>query len=55
MKAKQNIFAQRVASKSEVKMDKKWKATNQPAVAGCSGPDMRADSRRGSRDNGMWC
>ncbi|MCV2885680.1 hypothetical protein OE749_13360 [Aestuariibacter sp. AA17] len=55
MKAKQNIFAQRVATKSEVKMDKKWKASKKPAIAGCSGPDARGNSRWGGRDNGIWC
>lgn len=47
-------FAFAAANKNTVKQDKKWKATDKAATAGCSGPWARADTRW-ARDNGIWC
>ncbi|HEY1138063.1 MAG TPA: hypothetical protein VGE64_11305 [Xanthomonadaceae bacterium] len=48
--------AQQTAEKTE---DKQWQVRDGVAVAGCTGPDARADidiwgNYRG-RDNGYWC
>lgn len=48
-------FAFAAANKNIVKQDKKWKAKDKAAIAGCSGPWARADSRWHGRDAGMYC
>ncbi len=48
-------FAFAAANKNIVKQDKKWKATDQAAIAGCSGPWARGPSRWHGRDSGVYC
>lgn len=52
------LFAFKLAAKKEqeAKTAPQWKQRDGVAVAGCSGPDARAD-RMGfpGRDNGIWC
>lgn len=47
-------FAFAAANKNTVKQDKKWKATDKAATAGCTGPWARGDTQW-ARDNGIWC
>ena len=48
------LFAFKIAEKkASVKTEKKWKARDNVAIAGCSGPWARADRR--NRDDGVFC
>lgn len=51
------LFAFKLAEKKAVvaKPETQWKARDAVAVAGCTGPDARSNSRNGSSDAGIWC
>ncbi|SFM05732.1 MULTISPECIES: hypothetical protein [Rugamonas] len=54
------LFAFKLAAKKEqeTKAAPQWKQRDGVALAGCSGPDARADRFGGGsagRDNGIWC
>jgi hypothetical protein len=51
------LFAFKLAAKKEqeCKAAPQWKLRDGVAVAGCTGPDARADRVGGGRDRGIWC
>ena len=49
------VFAFRLAAQQQPKKQQKKPTRHGVTVAGCSGPDMRADDWFWGRDNGIWC
>ncbi|MBJ7313427.1 hypothetical protein H7U20_24965 [Rugamonas sp. CCM 8940] len=51
------LFAFKLAAKKEqeVKAAPQWKLRDGVALAGCTGPDARANRVGGGNDRGIWC